>query len=100
MVQLGIEAQHQDKKKKNAMSFARERNQKAVVDYLNSLKQDEKKGKELDKVSGANKVPGLLLRTLQWDKRRSSLRKMLQNWTTCWCSRTRLVTSTSWMRQN
>jgi len=45
LVQLGIDVQHQDKKKKNAASFARERNQKHVVDYLNSLRQDERKGK-------------------------------------------------------
>jgi|JI61114C2RNA_FD_contig_31_3487897_length_1493_multi_4_in_0_out_0_4 ankyrin repeat protein len=56
LVQLGIEVQHQDKKKKNAASFARERNHRHVVEFLNSLKQDERKGKEIDKVSG-NKVP-------------------------------------------
>jgi ankyrin repeat protein len=50
LVQLGIEVQHQDKKKKNAASFAREKNQKQVVDFLNSLKTEDKKSKEIEKV--------------------------------------------------
>lgn len=50
LVGMGMEIWHQDKKKRNALSFAREKSQKAVVEFLNSLKQDERKNKEIEKV--------------------------------------------------
>jgi hypothetical protein len=50
LVNLGMEVWHQDKKKRNALSFARDKDQKAVIEYLNSLKQDERKNREIEKV--------------------------------------------------